>query len=121
MKFYLKKINVLLLTIVLGTLNTLAQNYFYTSLKVPFIEYIDAAINEGSQNATTDGIFLKAGYAISVMPDFYIETGIEYLFVNRFNKKYYSDKGLTQVNADLQINNSAFAVQLKPLYNITSV
>jgi hypothetical protein len=46
-----------------GTYSAFAQNYFYTNIKVPFLEYLayTASQSNNDPNNTTAGLFFNAG------------------------------------------------------------
>ncbi len=109
-KFYYSIILVLLL----GK-QSLAQNYFYTYLKVPLFDYLSKS-NEQRPDKDSDGIAFNAGYAIDVLPDVYLETGIDYLIGNTLNQKSYTNNTLTELKSETSLRSEAFSFQIRPTY-----
>jgi hypothetical protein len=99
-----------------------AQNYAYTYAKIPFVEYINLLLRNGGTNTNdevggpVDGIFLNTGYAFKVKPNFYLETGIDYLLLNRRGSKYFDNPNPRLENSILDIENSVLAFQFRPLW-----
>ncbi len=99
-----------------------AQNYAYTYAKIPFLDYLGLILNgkNGDNNseigADVDGVFINTGYAFKIRPTFYLETGIDYLLVNR-NKYVYVSRANPYLEDDiLEIENSVLAFQFRPLW-----
>lgn len=99
-----------------------AQNYAYTYGKIPLIEYIGLLLNNGESsnnqevNGAVDGAFINTGYAFKLQSDFYLETGVDYLLLNRKGYKNISNTDANLPDNILDINNSALAFQLRPLW-----
>lgn len=102
--------------------NTYAQNYAYTYAKIPFLDYLGLILNgkNGDNNSEiggpVDGVFINTGYAFKIKPTFYLETGLDYLLVNR-NKYIYVSRANPYLEDDLlEIENSVLAFQFRPLW-----
>lgn len=99
-----------------------AQNYAYTYAKIPFLEYIGLILNgkNGDNNreigGPVDGVFINTGYAFKIKPNIYLETGVDYLLVNRNKYVYVSRANPYLENDILEIENSVLAFQLRPLW-----
>lgn len=104
-----------------STKYSLAQNYFYTAIKLPFVEFVDYALDKNSLNPNnpTAGLYFNAGYSINFAENFYTEIGIDYLVRSSTFNKFYDKIDKNKVIAEFGSENSAFAFQIKPLYNLS--
>lgn len=95
-----------------------SQNYFYTQLKVPILEYISYSFNQSNNDPynASAGLFFNAGYSVNIKGNFYTEFGIDYLVRNSVSHKFYDKTDLINPVAEFNAQNSAFAIQLKPIY-----
>lgn len=98
------------------------QNYLYTNLKVPFLEYLayTASQSNNDPNNTTAGLFFNAGYSVNFAQNFYTEIGFDYLIRSSVRNKLYNKTDLVNATAQFEAQNSAFAFQLKPLYKVST-
>ncbi|TAF45790.1 MAG: hypothetical protein EAZ64_03570 [Sphingobacteriales bacterium] len=96
------------------------QNYGYTYAKIPFVEYIGLLINNdntpGPVGEPVSGVFINTGYAFKLKPNFYLETGVDYLLVNRRGENYFKNPNSKLNDNVLNIENSALAFQFRPLW-----
>ncbi len=99
-----------------------AQNYFYTNIKVPFLEYLayTASQSNNDPNNTTAGLFFNAGYSVNFTENFYTEIGLDYLVRSTVRNKFYNKTDLINASAQFEAQKSAFAIQLKPLYKVST-
>lgn len=112
------KIIIATLFVLLLNKSAQAQHYFYTHLKIPLFEYLSKS-NKERPDKNTDGIALNAGYAIQLIPNFYLETGIDYLLGNSLTNKSYTDNTLTELKSETSLSNQAFSFQIRPTYKIS--
>lgn len=114
-KFYVIMLNVVLFFINLPISKGQDKGYLYTNLRIPLADYINIALSGGADSdKDQDGLFLNAGYGIKVLPEFFVEAGIDYLIINTFSKRYY-DKNFNLTEA-IEMGNKAFALQVRPTY-----
>lgn len=113
---------ILLLVFLSQSLFTIAQNYAYTYAKIPLAEYVNILLRNGAPNnnneigGPVDGIFINTGYAFKIKPEFYLETGVDYLLLNRRGSKYFDNPNPKLSENVLDIENSVLAFQLRPLW-----
>ena len=116
------KILTILLIFLTQSLFTNAQNYAYTYAKIPLAEYVNILLrNDNSNNnneigGPVDGIFINTGYAFKIKPEFYVETGVDYLLLNRRGSKYFDNPNPKLSENILDVENSVLAFQLRPLW-----
>jgi len=96
------------------------KGYWYTSAKVPVIDFIAYAITNRDHSTETnkfDGIAIDLGRGFRIKKALYLETGIQYYTGNYYRKNIYSGNSPVPYSDDqtLTLNNSSFSVQLKPL------
>ncbi len=109
----------LILLLLLSLVQSYAQKkYVYTSVKLPLGEYIAYLIDKGSVDIEqTEGALFDLGYSVYNSKSLAIETGIEYFIINPFRKTYYHNSfGFD--HDELDVKNSAFAFQIKPVWKI---
>lgn len=101
------------------------HGYWYTSAKVPLADFIATSLKDDSESINKDkfsgvGIDLGRGFAIS--KSFFIETGVEYMTANTWNKKFYQDKRNFHNSPykESQLYNSTFSFQLRPVFSTLS-
>ncbi|TAE38589.1 MAG: hypothetical protein EAY66_03900 [Sphingobacteriales bacterium] len=115
------KIYLAILFSIAHTGNSYAQNYFYTHLKVPLLEYIGVLSNQNNinPNNTTAGIIFNVGYAVNFAENFYTEIGVDYVVRSTVTNKFYEKPDLKNQIAEFKAQNSSIALQVKPLYKIS--
>lgn len=103
--------------LLIGTVKCYSQkNYFYTSVKVPFGDYVAYLITrqvDDNEYNKTDGALFDFGYGVHLKEWFVVETGVEAFFFNPLNKRYYSSS--RAIYNELNASNKAFAIQVKPV------
>lgn len=115
---------VLIFIFVAHTTFSHAQNYGYTYLKLPLVDYVNLLLSSNNDNTDDevggpiDGLFINTGYAFKIKPNIYLETGIDYLLVNTQGSKYFKNQNPQLDNNVLEIENSVLGIQFRPLWRI---
>jgi len=91
---------------------------FYTSLKVPLLDYVVYLVNDNNDPNTTtsQGVIFDTGVSVKVHRSFFLESGIEYFVINYYKKK--QPVTTSSPYNELVVTNSAFAFQGKPVFSI---
>ena len=90
------------------------ENYFYGTIKIPLIDYIQySLLKDGYDGEKMEGALFEIGYAINTDDYFLIELGLEAFFYSPFNKRLY--KNNSQNYDELSVANKAFTFQARPV------
>ena len=90
------------------------ENYFYGTIKIPLIDYIQVGLLKDNSNVEKmEGALFEIGYAINTDDYFLLELGLEAFFYSPFNKRYYI--GNSKSYDEFSAVNKALSFQARPI------